>query len=42
MYIKMIWLVKEISRFRKLCNGFGRSLSLVPGIKVDVDFVVEN
>ena len=36
----MIQLV-EISLFRKLCSGFGLSLSLVPRIKVDVDFVAE-
>ena len=39
-YVSMIWLVVEISRFRKLCNGFGLSLSLEPGIRVDFDFVV--
>ena len=38
----MIWLVVEISLFRELCNDFGRSLSLEPGIKVDFDFAVEN
>ena len=33
MYMSMIWLLEEISLFRKLCYGFGRSLSLEPGIK---------
>ena len=37
----MIWSVVEISRFRQLCSGFGLSLSLEPGTKVDFDFVVE-
>ena len=37
----MIWLV-EISLFRRLCSGFGLSLSLGPGIKVDFDFVIKN
>ena len=37
-----IWLVEEISLFRKLCNGIGLNLNLEPGNKVDFDFVVEN
>ena len=41
-YMLMIWLVVEISLFRQLCDGFGLSLSLEPGITVDFDFVVEN
>ena len=41
-YMLMIWLVVEISLFRKLCSGFSLSLSLELGIKVDFDFVVEN
>ena len=31
-----------ISLFRKLCNGFGLSLSFEPGIKVDFDIVTDN
>ena len=38
----MIWLEVEILLFGKLHSGFGLSLSLEPGIKVDFDFVVEN
>ena len=39
----MIWLVVEILLSSTLCNGFGLTLNLEPGSKVDdVDFVVES